>query len=160
MKFKTVYTFILVILTSTLFAGGESAWMTDHPKAMEKAKSEKKWLLMDFEGSDWCPLCMELKKRVFDTKEFKEYAVKNLVLLEVDFPGPMIRQSPELIKQNKELDVQYKVEGALPTVVILGSDGKEIGRFGGEEGAEKLGQIVESGPAAFIAELEKLKKKS
>lgn len=160
MKFKTVYAFILAILTSALFAGGDSAWMTDHPKAMEKAKSEKKWLLMDFEGSDWCPLCIELRKKVFDMKEFKEYAEKNLVLLDVDFPGPMIRQPPELKKQNQELDAQYKVEGTLPTVVVLDSDGKEIGRFGGENGAEKLGQIVESGPAAFIAELEKLKKKT
>jgi len=136
------------------------AWLTDYAKAMEQAKTGNRLLLLDFTGSDWCPMCMNIKRTLLDTNEFSDYAGKNLVLLEVDFPGPMIRQTPELKKQNKDLDAKYKVDGSLPTLVILNSDGKELGRLGGEKGAEYLGQIADKGPSALIAELEKLKAKS
>src|SRR6266478_4278624 len=69
-----------------LQAGAEEQWLTDLPKAQAKAKEEKKLVLMDFTGSDWCGFCIKLNKEVFSKPEFTEYAKKNLVLVEVDFP--------------------------------------------------------------------------
>src|SRR6185369_1411948 len=104
----------------------ESEWMTDLPKAQAKAKAENKTVLMDFTGSDWCGWCIKFNKEVLHTSEFKDYAAKNLVLVELDFP----RKKPQpdaLKKANEALAKQYKASG-FPTFVVLNKDGKEIGR--------------------------------
>lgn len=124
----------------------EANWLTDLPKAQAKAKTEKKLVVMDFTGSDWCSWCIALKKEVFNTKEFADYASKNLVLVEVDFPQRK-KQSDGEKKANEALMEKYKVDG-FPTVVVLNGEGKEVGRLGYDEG----------GPKPFIAKLEKLKK--
>ncbi len=128
-------------------AAAELEWLTDLPKAQAKAKEEKKLVLMDFTGSDWCGWCIKLHKEVFSKPEFAEYAAKNLVLVEVDFPRKK-KQSPELKKANAALQEKYKIEG-YPTIIVLDSDGRKIGELGYQPG----------GPKPFIEKLEKLKKK-
>ena len=81
---------------------GRLAWSTDLPKAMEQAKAEKKAVLLDFTGSDWCPPCKELHKKVLVSKEFEDYAETKLVLVVVDFPKSK-PQSDELKKANEAL---------------------------------------------------------
>ncbi len=125
----------------------EGEWLTDLPKAQAQAKAEKKMVLMDFTGSDWCGWCIKLNKEVFSQPAFTEYAKKNLVLVEVDFPTKK-KQSAELKKANEALQKKYDIEG-YPTIIVLNSEGAKIGQLGYEPG----------GPKAFIAELEKLKKK-
>ena len=127
----------------------EPDWSTDLPKALAKAKAENKMVLMDFTGSDWCGWCIKFKKEALDTAEFSYYAVKNLVLVEVDFPNKK-PQTEALKKANKELGTRYKVEG-YPTFVVLGKDGKELGRQDGYEAG---------GAKAFIAKLDDFKKKN
>ena len=73
-------------LAAQLPARAELSWGTDATTALAQAKKEKKLVVMNFTGSDWCGWCIKLKKEVFDTKEFAEYAGKNLVLVELDFP--------------------------------------------------------------------------
>ena len=122
------------------------AWLTDLPKAQAQAKTENKLVMADFTGSDWCGWCIRLHKEVFSTPEFAEYAKKNLVLVEIDFPAKK-PQSPALKKANAALQAKYKVEG-YPTIIVLNGDGNKVGQLG----------YVRGGPKAFIAELEKLKK--
>jgi thioredoxin-related protein len=126
----------------------EGEWITDVPKALDRAKAEQKVVLLDFTGSDWCGWCKRIDKEVFSTTEFKEYATKNLVLVEVDFPRQK-KLSPELKKANDALQNRYKVEG-FPTFVVLNGEGREIGRQVG---------YLEGGSKAFIAKLETFKKK-
>lgn len=126
----------------------ELNWMTDVPKAQAKAKSEKKLVMLDFTGSDWCGWCIKLNKEVFSQPEFVAYAEKNLVPVEVDFPRRK-QQSAELKKANQALQDKYKIEG-YPTIIVLNGEGKKVGELGYQPG----------GPKAFIAELEKLKNKS
>ena len=80
---------------------------------------------------------------MLSTKEFGDYAKKNLVLVELDYPQK-IKQSAVLKQANEKLKAQYKVAG-FPTLVVLNSAGKEVGR---QEGYSA------GGPAAFIAKLE------
>lgn len=134
-----------LLLVAPAFA--ELPWMTDLPKALEKAKAENKLVLMDFTGSDWCGWCIKLKKEVFSTPEFAEYAKKNLVPVEVDFPRKKA-QSAEQKKANAELQKKYKIQG-YPTIIVLNSQGKQVGELGYEAG----------GPKNFIAKLDELKKK-
>jgi thioredoxin-related protein len=127
-------------------AAAKSGWLTSYDEAQKAAQAEKKLLLMDFTGSDWCGWCIMLDKEVFSKPEFKEYASKNLVLLELDFPR-MKKMPPEVTAQNEKLAVKYGIQG-FPTVVVFDSAGKPLGALGYQAG----------GPQAFIAELEKLKK--
>jgi len=124
-------------------------WLTDLPKAMGQAKAEKKMVLMDFTGSDWCPPCKALHKTVLTSTEFKSYADKNLVLVEVDFPRQK-DQTEELKAANKALAKKYEIDG-FPTVIVLDAEGKELTKKVGYEGET---------PQDFIAELEKLKTKT
>jgi len=123
----------------------ELNWLTDLDKAQSQAKTEKKLVLMDFTGSDWCSWCIKLHKEVFDQPEFIEYAKKYLVPVEIDFPRTK-KQAPELKKANQALAQKYDIKG-YPTIVVLDASGKKLGELGYEVG----------GPKAFIASLEKLK---
>jgi thioredoxin-related protein len=137
----------LIAGLALLQAGAEDLnWMTDLPRAQTKAKTENKLVMMDFTGSDWCGWCIKLHKEVFSKPEFSEYAKKNLVLVEVDFPRSK-EQSAELKRANQALQGKYKIEG-YPTIIVLNGEGKKVGELG----------YMAGGPAAFIAELEKLKK--
>src|SRR3954471_16135308 len=106
----------------SLIAAEKAEWLTDLPRAKVQAKAENKLVLMDYTGSDWCGWCIKLDKEVFSTPEFAEYAKKNLVLVEVDFPNKK-PQSAELKKANEALQEKYKIEG-YPTVIVLNSEGK------------------------------------
>jgi thioredoxin-related protein len=127
----------------------EEGWMTDLPKAEAKAKAEKKLVLMDFTGSDWCPPCKALHKNVLTSPEFEAYAKTNLVLVEVDFPRNKT-QTEELKKANQELSEKFNIEG-YPTVIVVDGDGRELSKTVGYSGEK---------PKEFIAGLEKAKKKA
>ena len=124
----------------------EVAWLTDFEQAQQQAKSNHKLLLIDFTGSDWCGWCIRLRHEVFSKAEFQEYANKNLILLEVDFPRRK-EQANGLRMQNQMLAEQYRIQG-FPTIVVLNGEGKQVGQLG----------YMQGGPAAFISELEKLPK--
>jgi thioredoxin-related protein len=124
----------------------KAGWLTNYAEAQKESKSQHKLLLMDFTGSDWCGWCIMLEKEIFSKPEFQEYASKNLVLLELDFPRR--KELPaETVEQNQRLAMQYQVQG-FPTIVVLDSNGKEVAQLG----------YMRGGPAAFIAQLEKLRK--
>ena len=121
-------------------------WLTSYEQAQKEAQANHKLLLMDFTGSDWCGWCIMLDKEIFSKPEFKEYASKNLVLLELDFPRGK-KMPAEITAQNERLMMKYGIQG-FPTVVVFNSEGKPLGALGYQAG----------GPQAFIAELEKLRK--
>jgi thioredoxin-related protein len=120
-------------------------WLTNFESAKAKARAENKMVLMDFTGSDWCPPCKMLKKEVFSQPQFADYAAKNLVLLEIDFPR-FKKQSDEEQAANEKLAGEFGIEG-FPTIVILDPRGKVVGQLG----------YMPGGPTAFIAALEKLR---
>jgi len=111
-------------------------WFTSLEKATVEAQKAGKPILMDFTGSDWCGWCIKLRKEVFDTQEFKDWAVKNVILLEVDFPQRKA-QDDATKKQNQKLQSEYKVEG-YPTIVFVTAAGKELGRSGYMRGGPKV----------------------
>jgi len=130
-------------------AAAEGEWMTDLVKAQEKAKAEKKLVLVDFTGSDWCPPCRALHKNVFSSSEFDEFAKKNLVLVEVDFPRKK-EQSEQLKKANRELAKKHEIDG-YPTVIIFDSNGKQLDKKVGYSGASAKD---------YVAQLQKIKERT
>jgi len=134
-------------LFSAVSARADSAWSTNLKTAQEEAKANHKLLLLDFTGSDWCGYCIQLDKAILSQQQFKDYASKNLVLVEIDFPRRKA-QSVDVQKQNQELAERYQIEG-FPTLVVLNGDGKTVWRYEG---------LYTGGIAAFLAELDKIKK--
>jgi thioredoxin-related protein len=138
---------VLVSVELAFSAQADPTWQTDYKKAQEEAKTNKKLLLVDFTGSDWCGYCIRLDREILSKPEFKDYASKNLVLLEVDFPRRK-QQSVTVKEQNQRLAAEYQIEG-FPTLVVLNGDGRKVWRYDG---------YFPDGADAFIAELERLRK--
>jgi protein disulfide-isomerase len=134
---------LLLLITVALTAN--AAWTEDYAKALATAKADKKMILLDFTGSDWCPWCVKLEKDVYATPAFQNFAAKNLVLVKLDFPQSK-PQSDQLKQQNEKLQTQFAVEG-FPTTVLLDSNGKKLGQLEG---------YVEGGPTAFLKKLDDL----
>lgn len=130
---KKIFAALLLMGAVLSTSAADGKWTTDFNAAREQAKKENKAILMDFTGSDWCGYCKKLKKEVFNTEQFQEWADKNLVLVEVDFPTAKVKQPAELKKANKALEERFKIEG-YPTLVFADSTGKELGRIEGYEG--------------------------
>jgi thiol:disulfide interchange protein len=107
----------------TAAAGGEG-WETDLTKAFAMAKEQKKPLLVEFTGSDWCPPCKMMHKNVFSKEEFLTKAKEKYILVCIDIP----KKDPELTKKNQPLLEQYKVQG-VPAVILFDPNGKEFDRF-------------------------------
>lgn len=111
-------------LSSSAFASVPEGWTTDLEKAFVQAKAEKKSVLVEFTGSDWCPPCIAMRKNVFSKKEFVSEASKKYILVELDFPN-----GDKVVKEkNAPYAKQYNIEG-FPTVILFNSDGKEFTRF-------------------------------
>jgi len=123
-------------------------WSLDFSQALARAKAGNKMVLIDFTGSDWCPWCIKFDEDVLSQGQFAAYADKNLVLVLADFPRHT-KQSNALQQANQELQKKFQADG-YPTLVVLNSSGKEIGRQVG---------YLRGGPAAFIAELERFNQK-
>ncbi|MEN8139393.1 MAG: thioredoxin family protein [Bacteroidota bacterium] len=116
-------------------------WNNNAEEVFTRAKASNSAILMNFTGTDWCVWCKKIKKEIFDTKEFKDWAKKNNVeLLELDFPK-RIQQSDQLRAQNASLARELGVRG-YPSIFII-SKGKMI----------KTG-YVQGGPEAWIKSVE------
>ncbi len=137
----------VALISGPLASAEESGWLTDYKQAQQQAKANNKILLLDFTGSDWCGWCKKFDREVLLKPEFKDFARDNLVVVELDFPRGK-PQTAELRKQNRELAQKYEIVG-FPTIVVLSADGQELWRYPG---------YFPDGPAAFIAELQKLRK--
>jgi thioredoxin-related protein len=123
-------------------------WLTSVPQAEALAQKEKKLVLLNFTGSDWCVWCKKLDADVFSKPDFARYASSNLVLVEVDFPNSK-PQSAQLKAANEALQSKYSVEG-YPTLVALNPDGSLAWKHEG---------YLAGGPTAMIAELNEARKK-
>lgn len=147
---KKIILIVFFITTVTTFAQ-DVKWYSDFNEAAKIAKKTKKPILANFTGSDWCGWCKVLKREVFNTPEFKKWAKKNVVLLEVDFPR-RTKIDPKLKKQNYALQNAFGVRG-YPTVWLFkagtGKDPKKditpLGKTG----------YIRGGAKAWIATIEK-----
>lgn len=135
-------------VVATSLCAQEAEWIQDFAKAKEKAKAEKKHLLIDFTGSDWCGWCKKLDAEVFSQAAFVAEAPKHYVLVKLDFPQNEDLITPEIKKQNEELGAKYKVQG-YPTILLTDCDGHVFGQTGYQEG----------GPEAYNTHLAELQKK-
>lgn len=123
-------------------------WLTDFNKAQQEAAQNKKMILLNFSGSDWCGPCIRMKKEIFDVDVFNNYAAEHLVLVSADFPRLKKNQlSKEQTKQNEGLADKYNKEGKFPLTVLLDADGKLLKEWDG---------LPNETPEMFVAEIKKI----
>jgi thioredoxin-related protein len=105
----------VTVMAQTPAAASEGlTWHTDFAKAREISDTKKIPIFAFFTGSDWCGWCHKLQANVFAKPEFVEWAKKNVVLLELDFPRRK-QLAPEIAQQNRSLQQAFKVAG-YPTI--------------------------------------------
>ena len=61
-------------------------WFTDPEKAREFAESRKLPIMWLFSGTDWCPPCKNLRKKVLDTPALQQLVVERCVALYIHVP--------------------------------------------------------------------------
>ena len=115
-------TVTLAATASSLFAG--EGWLTSIDAGKKLSKETNKPLFVEFTGSDWCPPCMMMEKKVFSKDAFLSGAQKDYILVKIDIPNG----DKKLKAKNQKVLEKYKVSG-VPTVVLLDSKGKEFSRF-------------------------------
>lgn len=144
---------LLSTLTILTFATAQDAtakaeWLQDFAAAKAQAKAEKKDLLIDFTGSDWCGWCIKLDEEVFSKDEFQKFAPQHFVLVKLDYPRNKDLVTEAIQAQNKELAKTYQVQG-YPTILLTDHDGRVYGQTGYQDG----------GPEKYNTHLADLKKK-
>lgn len=149
-KKRTDMRFILTLalgltLSSAMAQDSGPLWHTNVMEAVDRSVAENKPLLFFFTGSDWCGWCKKLQAEVFFKPEFAEWAKKNVVLVELDFPRrtPI---APEIQQQNAELQQMFQVRG-YPTIWMVNPSKQD-----NNVNFAKLGSTgyVAGGPAAWI----------
>jgi protein disulfide-isomerase len=149
-KICTTLIALLLIFNCNLFSQSTAkkadnglVWYTNLQEVHELSAKTNKPIFAFFTGSDWCGWCKKLQNNVFVKPEFIEWASKNVILLELDFPRakPL---SAELTKQNSELQQALGVRG-YPTVWLMYTEKNEstnsinlntLGSLGYPQGAE------------------------
>lgn len=135
---------------TSAFAGGEG-WTHDFAAAKKQAADEKKDLLIDFTGTDWCGWCIKLNKQVFIHAPFKAGVKDKFVLVELDYPQKpenVAKLSDETKAQNKELQAKYSING-YPTILLCDAEGRPYAKTGFQHG----------GPEKYVTHLDELRAK-
>ena len=142
---------ILILLVTTfsisVFAQQKDlVWHTDIDKAIEISSNTKKPLFLFFTGSDWCGWCIRLQKEVFFKPEFKKWANKNVVLVELDFPK-RTKLDEKTLRQNRKLAREFGVRG-YPTIWFATANRTSEGKIN----INKLGSqgYVAGGPKNWV----------
>ncbi len=131
-------TFLIVLGVSCLYVlGGKEDtrdyhssvdWMwNDYTRALEKAKAENKYILVDF-WAVWCTECKKMDKKAFQDPEV-QHLLEDFVLLKVD------------VDKVPQLKSQFLVAG-LPTVVVVDANGEEVTRAIGYQTAEQMKKVL------------------
>lgn len=112
---------LLCLFNINLFSQNEKVetleWHTDLMKVHDLSVKTKKPIFAFFTGSDWCGWCIKLQSNVFSKPEFIEWAKKNVILLELDYPRAK-QLPPALVAQNASMQQAFGVTG-YPTVWLF-----------------------------------------
>ena len=151
--FVLIGTFSFAQSSAAEYKAENDGWLVNVDEAYELSQKTGKPIMANFTGSDWCGWCKRLTKSVFIHDEFKTWADKNVVLLELDFPRR--KQLPQEIKQqNASLQKAFGIRG-YPTIYVFDLSKNDNGEFAisalGKTGYTKTVKEFTDGIDAMIA---------
>lgn len=141
---KKIVAFAILALFSHLTFANEAEWKTNFEEAKTAAAKENKDILLEFTGSDWCMPCKMLHAEILTNPVFLEFAKRNFILVELDFPKKK-EIAPALLEQNKKLFAQFGVQG-YPTILLCDKNGLPYASLG----------YSKNTPENYVAYIEKL----
>jgi len=104
-------------------SGKSVGFLRDYTHALNQAREMNKPLLIDFETT-WCGPCKQMDQWVYNADGVVEKAL-NLLAVKIDGD------------ENRDLVKQYQVN-AYPTIIMVGSDGREIKRAVGYQSVNQM----------------------
>lgn len=112
-------------------------WQLNFDQAKTEASQAHKLILLNFSGSDWCGPCIKLKKTIFESDEFSQFAA--------DFPRLSKNQlDAKQTAHNEALAEKYNRQGKFPFTVLLSSDGKVLKEWEGYPQSLTISSFIES----------------
>ena len=137
---KAILISLLVYLLST-----PPIWQLNLEQAKAEAAQSHKFILLNFSGSDWCGPCIKLKKTVFESAEFSQFADERLILVRADFPRLSKNQlDAKQTAHNEALAEKYNQQGKFPFTVLLDVNGKVLKEWEGYPQSLTVSSFVES----------------
>lgn len=122
--------FILSVLTC--LAAVAPGWQLNFEQAKAEAQQSHKLILLNFSGSDWCGPCIKLKKDIFSSAEFEQFAADRLVLVRADFPRlSKNKLDARQEAHNEALAEKYNRQGKFPFTVLLDASGRVLKEWEG-----------------------------
>ncbi len=130
---------LLLLLPFFIFSLGD--WQHNLEDAKKIAKTDHKYILLNFSGSDWCGPCIRMRKEIFESDIFKKMADTELILVNADFPRNKKNQPSESQQKiNDGMADMYNRKGIFPYTLLLDSQGKVLKTWEGfpDESAESF----------------------
>ena len=112
---------------------GSINWETDYDAALDKAKRNKKLVMVDM-YTDWCGWCKKLDRDTYSNKTVQETLAKNFVTAKIN---------PEKSKKNAALAKQFGTRG-YPHIVFLDDSGKKISEISGYRPAKDFQEFLDA----------------
>jgi len=134
---------VAVCLAVAASAQASDRWLRSYDEAMAAAERTGRPVLTIFTGSDWCPHCVTLEKKVLDSQQFLDWAENRVVLLMIDLPQQGISQDERNVRSR--VCIKYGIR-TFPNTVLIAPDGAKIMAQSGYHGQT---------PEAWLATLEK-----
>lgn len=133
---KSFVLILVLILFHTSARADEIFWYKSISKALEAAKEQKRYLMIDV-YTDWCTWCKELDKKTYTHPSVIKLA-KTMVNVKIN---------PETDQEAKEFIKAYPIDG-YPTILFIDWEKKLIGKIGGflegEDFAKQAEKILSS----------------
>ncbi|WP_080056223.1 thioredoxin family protein [Spirosoma aerolatum] len=127
-------------------------WQLNFDQAKTEATQTHKLILLNFSGSDWCGPCIKLKKTIFESDEFNQFATDNLILVRADFPRLSKNQlDAKQTAHNEALAEKYNRQGKFPLTVLLNAEGKVLKEWDGYPQSMTISSFIESIQAVRLA---------
>ena len=124
---KSISLFFAIFILASFTVSSGTTWFTNFEEAKSAASQAKKYILLNFSGSDWCAPCIRLKAEIFSSEKFLGFAEDNLILANADFPRLKKNQlEKSQVRQNEALADKYNPDGKFPLTILLNADGKPI----------------------------------
>lgn len=149
--------FFLLLWTTCLLSRVSAAdtfsttdWVLDMNEGLAAARAEGKDILVDFTGSDWCKVCVQLDSEVFGKQEFLAAAREDFVLVKLDYPEPGGATWKTMAREQhlaNDREKQAFAVNSFPTLYLMTPEGVAYARTGYRPG----------GPQAFLRHLGQLK---
>lgn len=131
----SIYSILASLLLISSMAFGQSktytaaneGWLVSLDEAYALSQKTGKPIMANFTGSDWCGWCKRLTASVFSKPEFKKWAEKNVILLELDYPK-RFKLPADIQQQNANMQQSFRVTG-FPTVWVFNATKDKTGNY-------------------------------